>query len=99
MAFYENGGFTFRTLMLTMTSQHLTIGDLIRFNDSMRALTRYELGGHTTLINNGQVGLLVDDNKRNSRFKVLLNDGRMCEVTQLDLERHKLSILAKANNF
>jgi len=81
-----------------MSSRLLTIGDLIRFNDSMRALTRYDLGGQVSLVSNGQFGLLVDRNKRNNRFKVLLNDGRVCEVTQLDLERHKLFILAKSNN-
>ena len=81
-----------------MYNDSLTIGDLIRFNDSMRALTRYDLGGQVSLVSNGQVGLLVDDVKRNSRFKVLLNDGRICEVSQLDLEKHKLSILAKSDD-
>ena len=81
-----------------MSSRLLTIGDLIRFNDSMRALTRYDLGGQVSLVSNGQIGLLVDDDKRNSRFKVLLNDGRICEVSQLDLEKHKLSILAKSDD-
>tara|TARA_Y100000296_G_scaffold83834_1_gene115721 strand:+ start:8 stop:289 length:282 start_codon:yes stop_codon:yes gene_type:complete len=44
-----------------------------------------------------QIGVVGESNKRKTRFKVYLSSGKFSEVTQVDLEKGNVEIVAKAN--
>ena len=78
-----------------MADGALKIGNLIMINVDLDP-TNFEV--HARHIDfraqKGQFGLIIDKNRKNSRFKVLLNTGTWAEVTMSDLHRNDVEILA-----
>jgi len=43
-----------------------------------------------------QVGIIIEGNRRRTRFRIFLGSGKFLEVTQIDLEKGNVEIISKA---
>jgi hypothetical protein len=73
----------------------LHIGDLIKFNTDLDPMN-FEVHLHDIdyRAQKGDIGIIIEQNIRSSRYKVILNTGRWAEVTHNDLEHTYIEILA-----
>ena len=78
-----------------MDEAKLNIGDLIKFNADLDP-TNFEVHLHDIdfRAHKGDFGIIIDKNRRSSRYRVLLNTGTWAEVSSGDLNRNDVEILA-----
>ena len=73
----------------------LNVGDLIQFNEDYGV----HVGSGTTAsliprAREGEVGIIYETNKRKTRFKLYTSAGTLAEVTNYDVQKGFIEILA-----
>jgi len=77
-----------------MLQTTLHVGDLIKINADLDP-TNFEV--HARAIDHraiaGQIGLIINKNRKNTRYKVLLNTGAWAEITTHDLDCDNITVI------
>jgi len=72
----------------------LNIGDLIQFNEDYGLHVGVERLGMVPRAKEGEIGIIYQKNKRNTRFKLYTSGGTWAEVTNYDIEKGRIDIIA-----
>jgi len=71
----------------------IRIGDLIQFNED-HGITQYVDDFTPARPKKGEIGIIYEKNKRSTRYKLYTSRGQWAEITNYDIEKGLVIILA-----